>query len=109
MRLDTGSGMIVSKSTSDKISRRLKAEWSSGVRSDHSKKLKQSWLMRSKMEQAKIMTENLTKYNYIINNSIVVDYKGLCKLGCKSVLSSFARKKTDICIFKNVTIERVRL
>ena len=107
-RLDTDGGMIVSSETSMKISTRLRKEWSEGTRSGHGEKLKKSWENRSRIDQSKIMTKNLTKYYYIIDDdhSKHLTYKELVDLGYRSVISSFYRKKSNRVIFKEVIIER---
>lgn len=43
LRLDVNGSMKTDGRTSDKISKRLKREWSQGVRKDHSLKLRMSW------------------------------------------------------------------
>ena len=43
LRKDAEGGMLVSEATSRKITERLKKEWGSGVRDEHSDKLKASW------------------------------------------------------------------
>lgn len=107
-RLDTDAGkMLTDKRTSEKISKRLKIEWSKGVRKDHSEKLKASWDFRDRLDQSKRMTRNLTKYFYIINDEQKVDYQGLVSLGLTNSLNSFHKTKRNSCFCKGNKVERV--
>lgn len=113
LRVDSSSGMIVHDFTSKKISNRLKAEWSEGVRELHGIKLKESWDRndRSRQEQSDRMAKSLTKYLYNISkddyqlNSI--SYKELKKLNLHGVLGKYFKYKLDIVKFKGYIIERV--
>lgn len=111
LRRDSSTGMITHETTSVKISNRLKSEWSSGIRDDHSEKLSKNWSTRSKTEQSKLLTNILTKYCYEIidehGNSNVVVYKQLCNLGLKNVIASFHKKNTSVVKFKGYIIRRV--
>lgn len=110
IRLDVGGAMVVSEETSHKISSNLKTQWASGIRDNHSKKLKESWLYRDRSSQGKLFSKYLTLYEYIVNfnsdNEIIADYKKLCEMGLKSALSSFHRKKSDTIVLKGITIHR---
>ena len=64
LRMDSSTGMITHELTSKKISKRLRDEWSKGVRKDHGVKLKASWEFRDRDEQSKLMSKTLTKYVY---------------------------------------------
>jgi len=117
LRSDSDSKMIVHKLTSLKISKRLKKEWSLGIRKDHGKKLSNNWnkTPNRKIEQSKIMSKNLTKYHYFIINKLdiskdlIMNYQDLINMGLKSAMSSFYRKKSNIINIKGYTIKRVNL
>lgn len=111
LRSDSEGGMITSKRTSSKISERLKQEWKQGKRFKHSEKLTESWKNRNRKNQADVMSKNLTKYYYIINNNFEekLNYNKLVEKGYKNVISSFHRKKNDSVIFKGMKIERFKL
>ena len=68
LRFDSQGKCFCSKETSDKISKRLKSEWKSGIRSEHSSKMKEYWKDNSnrKDQQSKLMSKNKTKYTYTI-------------------------------------------
>jgi group I intron endonuclease len=111
LRLDSSTGMITHKSTSEKISKRLKQEWKDGKRSNHGKKLSENWKtneLRVK-KQSKLLSSIKTKYKYFVEKYevIVVDYKGLKELGLKNCQSEFYRKKSDIIRWKGYSIVRV--
>ena len=110
LRKDTDGGMLVSEETSAKISKRLKAEWASGVRDGHSDKLKNAWVDRDREVQSLLMSKTLTKYYYCINDcfSVKLHYKDLVELGLKSVISNFFRKKSDRVLCKGYIVERFR-
>lgn len=110
LRSDSDSRMIVHKDTSDKISQRLKKEWAEGVRKEHGKKLAANWKdnKERKINQSKLFSKLKTKYLYRINNNLV-DYAELVKLGYKSAVSEFHRKKSDIVYCKKMLIERVKI
>jgi len=111
LRIDTSSGMIVHELTSIKISERLKNEWSSGVRSEHSSKMKESWSNRDRGGQSDVMTKNLTKYTYRVTdnfgNTEELLHRQLKERGLANVISEFHRKKTDKVKWKQYTIERI--
>ena len=108
--------MIVHKKTSEKISKRLKKEWSEGIRSNHGKKLSENWSKNPdrKKEQSKIMSKNLTKYYYNIfdleNNFIEkCNYSRLKELKLQNVNADFHRKKLNKLKFKGFLIEKVKI
>lgn len=111
LRLDSSTGMIVHPETSEKISNRLKQEWESGIRAEHSEKLKLSWKNRDKSNQRSLFTKYLTKYIYIVTNqegeSIEMYYKDLKLNGLSSVISKFHKYKCNLVKFKGFIIERV--
>ncbi|NCD06171.1 MAG: hypothetical protein EOL97_08635 [Spirochaetia bacterium] len=114
LRRESDTKMIVSESTSKKISARLKKEWKAGIRSQHGEKLSQNWQNNPerKEEQSAIMTKNLTKYKYDIFDleNIFIErctYKRLCELNLKNVMATFYKKKTNKVKFKNYFIERL--
>jgi group I intron endonuclease len=105
LRSDGDSGMIVHEETSIKISNRLKKEWASGIRSQHSSKLTENWKNNSKrrIEQSQIMTKTLTRYVYIVDGKLF-SYADLKDAGLKNVIASFHKKKTNTIIFKGKII-----
>lgn len=112
LRIDSERGMETHPLTSEKISNRLKSEWRNGVRDSHSEKLKESWSRgdRDRVEQSVRMSENLTKYYYIVsdgNNTLILRYKELKEKNLHGVLSKFAKYKCDKVTFKGLIIERV--
>lgn len=113
IRTDVDGAMVLSKETSEKISTRLKHEWSKGVRKNHSIKLKKAWVNRDRKEQSLLMSKNLTRYKYQMSfptgEVIVTDFKCLKGLGYESALSNFHRHKTNTTIVKQVKIERLLL
>ena len=108
LRCDSDGGMTVSKSTSEKISNRLKSEWNSGIRDGHSEKLKKSWDNRDRDEQSKLMSKNLTKWVYYINSdfSNPLLYKDLKEMGMRNVISSFGRVGSDDVVYKGIAVCR---
>ena len=110
LRCDSEGGMTVSKRTSDKISARLKKEWASGIRNQHSEKLKRSWDQRDRVLQSDLFSKSLTKWVYYLEGGEEqLLYKDLCNLGLKNVVASFHKKNTDSLIFKGIRITRRRL
>lgn len=113
LRRDSSSGMITHESTSNKISKRLKEEWSSGIRSDHSDKMIKKWSEKDKAEQSAVMTKVLTKYNYkltSLDGSVqIVAYKQLCELGLKNVIPKFHKQKSDVVKCKGYIVERFKI
>jgi group I intron endonuclease len=110
LRTDSSSGMIVHPDTSVKISNRLKQEWASGARDDHSMKMRENWKRRDKSVQSDRMTRNLTKYLYevhLTDGIVKARYKELANMGLKNVVDSFHRKQTNDTVFKGVRIVRI--
>ena len=103
LRFDSQGKCFCSKETSDKISKRLKSEWKSGIRSDHSSKMKEYWKDNSnrKDQQSKLMSKNKTKYTYTIykNDQLITDsgtYETLKSLNLdKKCFSYFSKHKCD--------------
>jgi len=112
LTLDSSTRVNVSEETRKKISNRLKKEWASGKRNQHSQKLSESWQKISNIDrrkkQSNIMKTILTKWNYkitfITEDVIIVDYQGLKKLKLHNVLTNFSRKNCNIHIKKDGTI-----
>lgn len=108
-----GGGMETHPDTSKKISDRLKKEWESGVRSEHSEKLKVSWENRDREAQGKLFTKIKTKYIYRISSidseTELLYYKELKERNLHGCISVFFRKQLDSVIFKGFTIERIRV
>ena len=114
LRLDSSTGMIVHPKTSEKISKRLKEEWKSGNRNNHSNKLKKYWKNNAqrKKEQSKLLKQVKTKYQYIIkksNFSKICDYQMLIELGLKNCMATFHKKQVDEINFKGYLIKRVNM
>lgn len=110
LRSDSDSRMIVNEKTSEKISNRLKKEWSEGIRSEHGKKLSENWKTtpeRNK-QQSELFSKLKTKYLYKINNELL-DYTQLKELGFQNVQATFHKKKSNIVTYKNTIIERVKI
>jgi len=114
LRKDSSTKMITSKETSEKISKRLKKEWKSGLRNSHSKKLSENWKNNSKRkkEQSNLFSKTLTRYIYILydlDNNFLKKcyYKELIELNLKNVISTFYEKKSNKVKFKNFIIERI--
>lgn len=99
LRLDSSTGLITNAETSIKMSNNLKNQWSSGVRKDHSEKLKKSWAEASPLrrkEQSQRFAQIRTKYDYSITypNGLIetpVTYLKLKTLGIKSALGNMCR------------------
>lgn len=107
-----GGGMETHPETSKKISDRLKKEWESGVRSEHSDKLKLSWGNRDREAQGRLFTEIKTKYKYLVTNNdveLTLLYKGLVDLGLKNVVAKFCKHQKDVVNFKGFRIERIKV
>lgn len=114
LRLDSSTGMVAHKETSEKISSNLKRQWASGVRDDHSQKLKDSWVNNPerKAVQSALFTKYKTKYCYIVRfhdtTEIVLTYQGLVKMKLHtSVPSYFHRHAGDRHECKGYDVERV--
>lgn len=119
--MDSSTQMIVHKETSEKISKRLKKEWSNGSRKEHGKKLSLNWSTtpdRNKV-QSQIMTNNLTRWSYNIydlNMNFIENckYKRLKELGLKNSIVSFygfikRGNPKNICKCKNYFVERIKI
>jgi len=115
LRLDSSTGMMCHELTKEKISARLRKEWSEGVRDGHSEKLKKSWESSIRRdEQRKMFSKILQKYEYklsTLDNIFIesVDYSKLRELKLENCLSTFHTKKTTIIKFKGYIIEKVLL
>lgn len=113
LRKDSNTKMICHELTSLKISNRLKKEWKSGIRNNHSQKLKQNWKNNTtrKIKQSQLFSKTKTKYMYYIQtpngDNIKVLYQELCELGLQNCIATFCKKKTDNIIFKSHVIKRV--
>tara|TARA_B110000503_G_C7083799_1_gene386339 strand:+ start:327 stop:980 length:654 start_codon:yes stop_codon:yes gene_type:complete len=108
LRSDSDSCMIVHDLTRKRISERLKKEWALGKRLKHSIKLSENWKKtpeRNK-KQAKIMSDNLTKWKYLVNGRELT-YQDLVKQNLKNVMATFHKKKSNLVKFKNCVIERI--
>ena len=112
LRKDKSGAMIVHDLTREKISKRLRVEWESGIRDDHSDKLKLSWNHRDRSAQSKLMSKNLTKYIYLVQGADFtgkVPYKELREMNLHGCLGKFAKYKTNIVDFKGYRIERIKI
>lgn len=106
LRMDSSSGYITHELTSKKISANLKKQWASGLRSQHSSKMKALWKDPTRQQnQRMVMVKVRTKYEYIINGKSL-NYRQLCELGFGNVMSNFHRKKSNIVTHKSIVIER---
>lgn len=110
LRRDNEGGMIVHEETRKKISNRLKKEWSEGIRSGHSEKLKESWDRRDREEQGRLLSKIKTKYFYevyLTDEPIICDYKNLKAMGLAAgCLSSFSRWGSDDVVCKGIRVVR---
>lgn len=95
LRLDVDGAMVVHVKTRLLISDRLKKEWASGVRDQHSNKLKRAWEKRDRKEQARTMSKAITRYRYTVDGRIIDGHKELLALGLSNVFSNFHRRKTN--------------
>ena len=114
LRKDTAGGsMITHPLTSERISERLKKEWSSGIRDGHSEKLKVSWDKRNRKEQSELMSKNLTKYYYLLHyhsgETEKLNYSELKTKSLHGVLGKFSKYKIDKVEFKGFVIERIKI
>lgn len=116
LRRDSSTKMITHPDTSKKISERLKKEWKSGIRDNHSKKLSENWKDNFERieNQSKLFSEIKTKYYYIIRdlkNKFIekCNYSRLVELELKNVQATFHKKKLNNVKFKNFIIERVKI
>ena len=106
LRSDSDSRCIVHQSTRDKISLRLKKEWSSGIRSNHGSKLKESWKSRNHEEQSQLFSKTLTKYQYLVDG-VIHTYQELQSKKLQNSLVKFWKYKQDEITFKTHVIKRV--
>lgn len=103
LRYDSQGKCYCSQETLEKISKRVKFEWESGIRSQHPEKMRDYWKNNSerKEQQRKIMSKNKTKYTYTIykNGQLITDsgtYKTLKSLNIDGkCFSYFSRHKCD--------------
>jgi group I intron endonuclease len=110
LRFDSSSASGVSELTKNKISKRVRREWSEGARSNHSSKLKENWSINSerKASQSKLLSVLKTKYKYSINGSTnLILYSDLVLLGLKYCFYKFARKNSDEITYKGYNIRRI--
>lgn len=115
-RMDSDSKMIVHRDTRNKISERVRKEYSEGKRKDHGKKLKANWDKNSerKEQQRGVMRKALTKWEYELynlNHELLykVKYAKLKELKLHNCIAEFSVKKTDFVKFKKHFIKRVRI
>ena len=112
LRYDSSTGMLVSESTRNKISVRLKQEWASGARDHHSKKMKDCWSndLDRKERQSVLLSKTKTKYQYVVTDPIGVtfdcDYRGLVTLGLKNVFANFHRSGGSSVTIKGYIVQR---
>ena len=103
LRYDFDSKCFVSDKTRQKISNRVKFEWETGIRDEHSNKMKDYWKDNNerKLEQSKIMSKNKTKYRYIIydpQGELLTEqgnYTTLKELGLTNSSTQFSRKNSN--------------
>lgn len=112
LRQDSSSGMVTHPETGKKISARLKKEWASGIRQNHSSKLKEVWRKspERRINQGAFFSKVKTKYSYVITKGdceIVGDYSTLKSMNLSHVISNFYRKKSDEVMIKGYKIRRV--
>lgn len=109
LRLDSQTGMICHADTRKKMTINLKNQWKNGIRNQHSAKLKLSWNDRDRSAQSKLFSEIKTKYQYVINDTIIVKYADLKILNLHRVINSYHKHQSDIVYFKNLKIERIKI
>ena len=110
-RLDSESGMITSRETSNKISNNLKRQWAEGLRKQHSEKMIESWKDKQRLtNQSLLLSKILTKYDYVVvfpnGESEICSFKRLKELGLQTSISSFHRNKSNFCTCRNHQITR---
>jgi group I intron endonuclease len=111
---DSEKGLIVHPSTLLKISNNMKEQWKSGVRKNHSEKLKINWKdnIERRKQQSELFKKKNTIYSYDVSKNGIFetcDYEKLIKLGLIRCLSSFSKKRSDNIIYKGYNIQRKRL
>jgi len=116
LRLESLGKVQTHSSTSIKISNRLKNEWATGIRKNHSLKLKANWNNNENRvtQQSAIMTKALTKYNYelyTLENDFIkkVLYAELKNLSLHGVIQKMHEKKINCVTFKNYIIKKVKI
>lgn len=115
LRWDSQGKCFCSEETSKKISNRLKKEWETGIRSDHSNKMKNYWEnnQNRKNQQREIMSKNKTKWTYIIydpDGNLITDkgtYENLKLLNITSALTAFSKHKNNDIITKKYRVIRI--
>ena len=118
LRKDSSTNMIVNDETKLKISERLKREWATGIRSNHSEKMKQLY-EREPWRVAKIkstFTKALTKYKYLVkkeNVDMICTYKELLDLGLgdglNNICRNFKKNGSTKTTHKGYIIERLKI
>jgi len=114
LRRDSSTNMIVHDETREKISKRVKKEWSLGIRKNHGQKLANNWKNNNerKANQSLLLSKILTKYEYHLtrdNITTIVSYKELKNLGLQNCLATFKRKKINEIIFKGYKIQKLKV
>lgn len=109
IRLDIDGKCITSQATIELKRQQTKEQWDSGLRDEHSNKMKDYWNNVSndrKEQQRNIMKRNLTKYVYTFydanTNELIYDkitYEEVKKLGFGNINSAFSRNNS-----KNKTV-----
>lgn len=113
LRLDSSTGMQTAKETSVKIMSNLLEQWETGVRSGHSRKMKESWARtpERRQEVSELFTKVKTKFAYLVTNekeeTKTCSYKQLKELKLDKVLCKFWKRKIDKVFFKGFYIERI--
>lgn len=103
LRYDTSTSTCVTDRTRSKISERLREEWSSGIRDEHSNKMVESWKRRgneARWQQSKLMSTLLTKYTYSVefpdgHAESGMSYSDLKRLGIAGAVGNMSRNGTD--------------
>lgn len=109
LRRDSSSGMETHQNTRDKISRRLKGEWASGVRDGHSDKLKMAWARRGeagRAEQGRRFSRMKTKWEYVVNGAEPILYAELVKMGLGYAVGKFSKYHVDTVELKGHIVSR---
>lgn len=106
IRMDENGKCITAQSTIELKKQQTKDQWDSGLRDEHSNKMKDYWNNVSndrKEQQKNIMKRNLTKYVYTFYDAktkeIIYDkitYEEVKKLGYGAINSQFCRKDSKI-------------
>lgn len=117
IRLDSSSGMLINKETSEKISNNLKEQWKNGTRKSHSFKLEKYWKnnFERKKEQSVILSKNLTKYVYNVYNMDkellynYIKYVDLKNLKIYPNSAFYKHKPFTIVKYKNLFVEKIKI